>query len=80
MSGTPSPYPWAAGYYPGDRPQIVTSRFQYDDGHTLERYHATEGYQGLRKALEMTPAEVTEQGRLLDLLAHLRRRHLECLA
>ena len=24
---TTSPYPWAAGFYPGDRPQIVTSRF-----------------------------------------------------
>ena len=24
-----SPYPWAPGYYPSDRPAIVTSRFQY---------------------------------------------------
>ena len=46
-------YPWAAGYYDdGDRPQIVTSRFQYEDSYTLERYHSTGGYEGLRKALD----------------------------
>ena len=44
-------YPWAAGYVAGDRPQIVTARFQYEDSHTLERYLATGGYQGLRAAL-----------------------------
>ena len=27
-----STYPWAAGYIDSDRPKIVTSRFQYDDG------------------------------------------------
>ncbi len=58
---TPSPYPWAAGFHPGDRPQVVTSRFQFEDAHTLERYHATGGYQGLRKALTMTPAEVSDE-------------------
>jgi NADH-quinone oxidoreductase subunit F len=58
---TISPYPWAPGFYPSDRPQIVTSRFQYEDAHTLDRYHATGGYQGLRKALEQTPAEVSEE-------------------
>ena len=61
MSATPSPYPWAAGFYPGDRPQVVTSRFQYDDAHTLDRYHATGGYEGLRKALTMSPADVSEE-------------------
>jgi NADH-quinone oxidoreductase subunit F len=45
-------YPWAAGYIDdGDRPQIVTSRFKYEDSHTLARYEATGGYQGLRAAL-----------------------------
>src|SRR6185436_9803543 len=55
-----SPYPWAPGFYPpataGDRPQVVTSRFQYDDAYTLDRYHATGGYEGLKAALAKTPA------------------------
>jgi NADH-quinone oxidoreductase subunit F len=54
-----STYPWAAGYIDdGDRPQIVTSRFKYDDGYTLERYHATGGYEGLRAALAQAPSAV----------------------
>ncbi len=56
-----SPYPWAPGFYPGDRPQIVTTRFQYGDAHTLDRYHATGGYEGLRAALASTPAAVAEE-------------------
>ena len=58
-----SPYPWAPGFYPGDRPQVVTSRFQYEDGYTLERYHATGGYEGLRAALAKSPAEVPTRSR-----------------
>jgi NADH-quinone oxidoreductase subunit F len=55
-------YPWAAGYIDdGDRPKVVTSRFQYEDGHTIERYHATGGYQALKAALQRTPAEVHEE-------------------
>ena len=47
-----SSYPWAPGFIDdGDRPQIVTSRFAFDDSYTLERYHATGGYDGLRAAL-----------------------------
>jgi NADH-quinone oxidoreductase subunit F len=69
VSATPSPYPWAPGYYDdGDRPQIVTGRFRYEDSHTLERYHATGGYEGLRRALEMTPADVHEEVRKSTLL------------
>ena len=57
-----STYPWAAGFIDdGDRPQIVTSRFQYDDSYTLDRYHATGGYQGLRAALGRTPSAVHEE-------------------
>ena len=56
-----SPLPWAPGVYPGDRPQIVTSRFQYEDGHTIERYHATGGYEGLRAALAKSPADVADE-------------------
>ena len=56
-----SSYPWAAGYIDdGDRPKIVTSRFHLEDGYTLERYHATGGYDGLRAALARTPGEVHE--------------------
>jgi NADH-quinone oxidoreductase subunit F len=55
-------YPWAAGYIDdGDRPKVVTSRFQYDDGYTLERYHATGGYEGLRAALRRAPGDVHEE-------------------
>ena len=40
--GQVSRYAWAPGYCDdGDRPQIVTSRFQYEDGYTLDRYLAT---------------------------------------
>jgi NADH-quinone oxidoreductase subunit F len=57
-----STYPWAPGYIDdGDRPKIVTSRFHLDDGHTLERYLATGGYQGLRAALGRTPSEVHDE-------------------
>ncbi|PIE33146.1 MAG: NADH-quinone oxidoreductase subunit NuoF [Ilumatobacter coccineus] len=64
-----STYPWAPGYYDdGDRPQIVTSRFRYEDSYTLERYHATGGYEGLRKALSMTPEEVHAEVRNSTLL------------
>ena len=34
-----------------EAPRIVTSRLEYEDSHTLERYLATGGYEGLRKAL-----------------------------
>ncbi|QGG93806.1 NADH-quinone oxidoreductase subunit NuoF [Actinomarinicola tropica] len=57
-------YPYAPGYYDdGDRPRIVTARFPHEDSYTLERYHATEGYEGLRKALDMTPAQVHDEVR-----------------
>jgi len=55
-------YPWAAGYVDdGDRPKIVTSRFHLADGYTLERYHATGGYEGLKAALARTPGDVHEE-------------------
>ena len=56
-----STYPWAAGYIDdGDRPKVVTSRFHYEDSYTLERYHATGGYDGLRAVLGTTPSAVHE--------------------
>ncbi|MEI7547640.1 MAG: NADH-quinone oxidoreductase subunit F, partial [Actinomycetota bacterium] len=57
-----SRYTWAPGYCDdGGRPQIVTSRFRYEDGHTLERYLATGGYTGLKAALGRTPTEVHDE-------------------
>jgi NADH-quinone oxidoreductase subunit F len=44
-----------------DAPHIVTQRLGHDDSHTLARYLATGGYDGLRKALTMTPAEVAAE-------------------
>lgn len=64
-----SPYPWAPGFYEdGDRPQIVTSRFKYDDSYTLDRYHATGGYEGLKRALAGTPEEMHTEVRNSTLL------------
>jgi NADH-quinone oxidoreductase subunit F len=51
-----------------DVPQIITSRFGYDDSHTLARYEATGGYRALRKALAMTPAQVAEEVKTASLL------------
>jgi NADH-quinone oxidoreductase subunit F len=52
-----------------DLPRIVTSRWDLDDGFTLDRYEATGGYQALRKALEqMTPAQVHEEVKAASLL------------
>jgi NADH-quinone oxidoreductase subunit F len=59
LQGTPIPH--APGYIAGDRPQIVTSRFQYDDSYTLERYLATDGYAGLRAALGRAPQAVHDE-------------------
>ncbi len=49
-------------------PKIVTGRFGYDDSHTLARYEATEGYQGLRAALAKTPEQVHEEVNVASLL------------
>lgn len=46
-----STYSHAPGFIAGDRPKIVTSRFEHADSHTLERFVATGGYLGLRAAL-----------------------------
>jgi len=44
-----------------DAPRIVTARMGHEDSHTLDRFLATGGYDGLRKALSMTPEEVAAQ-------------------
>ncbi len=50
--------PHAAGYVDNEGVKIVSSRFPYEDSHTLERSLATGGYDGMKKALRMNPAEV----------------------
>ncbi len=42
-------------------PPIVTGRMAYADAHTLERYLATGGYEGLRRAIALGPDAVREQ-------------------
>ena len=44
-----------------DAPLIVTARREFDDAHTLERYLATGGYEGLRRALAMFPEDVAAE-------------------
>jgi len=44
----------APGYVTSPGTKIVTSRFEYEDSYTLERYLATGGYEGLKKALDRT--------------------------
>jgi NADH-quinone oxidoreductase subunit F len=44
-----------------EAPKIVTARMGHPDSHTLERYLATGGYDGLRKALTMTPEAVAAE-------------------
>ena len=66
MSGTS--YPWAAGYVQGERPMIVTSRFQYEDSYTLDRYHSTGGYQGLRAALAKAATAVHDDVKAATIL------------
>src|SRR4051794_31288912 len=51
-------YLHAPGFVAGDRPRIVTSRFQYDDAFTLDRFLATGGYKGLQAALAKSPVEI----------------------
>ena len=58
MSGT---YAHAPGFIAGDRPKIVTSRFEFEDSYTLPRYLATDGYKGLRAALGRAANEVHDE-------------------
>ena len=51
-----------------DAPKIITGRFDDPEGHTLERYLATGGYQGLRDALAKKPNDVIEEVKSASLL------------
>ena len=48
--------------------RLVTSRFDYPDSFTLERFEATGGYQGLRRALTMSPTAVHDEVKAATLL------------
>ncbi len=54
-------YAHAPGFIAGDRPKIVTSRFEFEDSYTLQRYLATDGYKGLRAALGRAANEVHDE-------------------
>jgi len=51
-----------------DASPIVTARLRHGDSHTLERYLATGGYDGLRRALRMEPEQVAEEVNAASLL------------
>ena len=59
---------FAPGFYEGERPRIVTSRFGLEDSHTLARYLATGGYEGLRRALGRPANEVHDEVRSATVL------------
>jgi len=60
--------PHAAGYVDNGGPKLVTSRFGYEDSHTLARFEATGGYVGLKAALAKRPADVHGEVREATLL------------
>jgi NADH-quinone oxidoreductase subunit F len=60
MSLRGTTYPHAPGFVAGDRPKVVTGRFEYEDSYTLVRAKTTGAYQGLEAALAKTPTEVHE--------------------
>jgi NADH-quinone oxidoreductase subunit F len=49
-------------------PLIVSSRRDFEDSHTLKRYLATGGYEGLKKALKMNPEKVCAEVDVASLL------------
>src|SRR4051795_5801604 len=51
-----------------DAQPIITARFGYDDSHTLQRFLATGGYEGLRAALRKPPQQVADDVKTASLL------------
>ena len=64
---TPEETP-AAPTGPRELPKVVTSRWDVDDSHTLDRYEATGGYQALRAALGKAPQAVVDEVKAASLL------------
>jgi NADH-quinone oxidoreductase subunit F len=46
--------------FPANAPRIVTSRFRFDDSHTLRRYLTTGGYEALDEVLSRPPSEMID--------------------
>jgi len=63
-----STWPHAPGFVAGDRPRIVTSRFEHEDSFTLRRSLDTDGYEGLKAALRRAPSDVHDEVRASTLL------------
>lgn len=51
----------APGYVDNEGPKIVTSRFPLEDSYTLSRFTETGGYEGLKSALDRSPAQVASE-------------------
>jgi NADH-quinone oxidoreductase subunit F len=51
-----------------DAAPIITTRFGHDDSHTLERFLATGGYEGLKAALAKPPTAVGDEVKAASLL------------
>jgi NADH-quinone oxidoreductase subunit F len=51
-----------------DAQPIITTRFGHDDSHTMERFLATGGYEGLKAALAKPPAAVGDEVKTASLL------------
>ncbi|MET0903175.1 MAG: NADH-quinone oxidoreductase subunit NuoF [Acidimicrobiales bacterium] len=51
-----------------DAQPIVTTRFDLEDGHTLDQYLATGGYEALKAALAKAPTAVSEEVKAASLL------------
>ena len=58
----------APGFVQNKGPKLVTSRFEYKDSFTLEKYLSTGGYKGLQSSLGRSPSQVHDEVREATLL------------